>query len=75
MPATDTTNPTRAALEAAVLDLTDEEIVEALTRIRSSSIKRAYEDRAGYAWPREAQRNALDALARRLAGGRVRAQG
>jgi len=75
MPASDTTNPTKAALEAAVLDLTDEEIVGALTRIRSSTVKQAYEDREGYAWPREAQRNVLDALARRLAGGRVRASG
>jgi hypothetical protein len=75
MPPTDTTNPTKAALEAAVLDLTDEEIVEALSRIRSSRVKQAYEDRRGYTWPREAQRNVLDALAKRIAGGRVRASG
>jgi hypothetical protein len=75
MPATDTTNPTRAALEAAVLDLTDEEIVEALRRVKASAIKDAYEAREAYTWPREARRNVLDALARRLAGGRVRAVG
>jgi len=73
MPATDTTSPTKAALEAAVLDLTDEEIVDALSRIKSSPVKQAYEDRKDYAWPREAQRNVLDALARRLSAGRVRA--
>ncbi len=75
MPATDTTSPTKAALEAAVLDLTDEEIVDALSRIKSSPVKQAYEDRKGYTWPREAQRNVLDALARRLAGGRARMSG
>ena len=72
MPATDTTSPTKAALEAAVLDLTDEEIVDALSRIKSSPVKQAYEDRKDYTWPREAQRNVLDALARRLSAGRVR---
>jgi hypothetical protein len=75
MPATDTTNPTKAALEAAVLDLTDEEIVDALRRVKGSTIKDAYERREAYTWPREAHRNVLDALARRLAGGRVRAPG
>ena len=33
MPATPTVNPTRAALEAAVLDLTDEQIASALCKV------------------------------------------
>ena len=69
MPASPTVNPTRAALEAAVLDLTDAEIVEAL-RKADGEVRRAFRDRETYAWPREAQRTLLDALARRLAEGR-----
>jgi hypothetical protein len=71
-------NPTKAALEAAVLDLTDDEIVEALLRrplmdeiiTRRNDIKQAYEARKSYTWPAEAKRNLLDALARRLESGR-----
>jgi hypothetical protein len=77
--ATPPTNPTKAALEAAVLDLTDDEIVEALLRrplvdeiiTRRNDIKQAFEVRKAYAWPGEARRNLLDALARRLESGRV----
>ena len=69
-----TVNPTRAAVEAAVLDLTDEQIVEALVR-KDQAVKDAVKERAAYAWPREAHRNVLDALARRLEGGRVAARG
>jgi hypothetical protein len=81
MAATPQTNPTRAALEAAVLDLTDDEIVEALLRrplvgeliTRRNDLKQAFEARRAYAWPAEARRNLLDALARRLDSGRVAA--
>jgi hypothetical protein len=77
--ATPATNPTKSALEAAVLDLTDDEIVEALLRrplvdeiiTRRNDIKQAFEARKSYAWPGEAKRNLLDALARRLDSGRV----
>jgi hypothetical protein len=69
------TNPTKAAIEAAVLDLTDEEIVEALRRIRGNAVREAYEDREAYAWPTEARRNVLEALARRLGTGRVPIKG
>ena len=69
------TNPTKAAVEAAVLDLTDEEIVEALRRIKGNAVREAYEDREAYAWPAEARRNVLDALARRLSTGRVPLKG
>jgi hypothetical protein len=69
MPATPTTNPTKAALEAAVLDLTDAEIADALRKAHPE-VRRTYKDREAYAWPREAQRTLLDALARRLAEGR-----
>jgi hypothetical protein len=69
MPATPTVNPTKAALEAAVLDLTDDEIVEAL-RKADGEVRRAYKEREAYTWPREAQRTLLAALARRLAEGR-----
>jgi hypothetical protein len=82
MAGTPQTNPTKAALEAAVLDLTDEEIVEALLRrplmdeiTRRNDIKQAFEARRAYAWPTEARRNLLDALARRLERGRVAASG
>ena len=69
MPASPTTNPTKAALDAAVLDLTDAEIVDALRKAHPE-VRRAFKDREEYAWPREAQRTLLDALARRLAEGR-----
>jgi methylphosphotriester-DNA--protein-cysteine methyltransferase len=69
MPATPTVNPTKAALEAAVLDLTDAEIVEAL-RKADGEVRRAFKEREAYSWPREAQRTLLEALARRLAEGR-----
>lgn len=65
------TNATRAALEAAVLDLTDEQIVEAITKV-DVMVRRAHAERARYAWPQEAAKNLLDALARRLERGRVR---
>ena len=68
MPATPTVNPTKAALEAAVLDLTDAEIAEALRRV--GQVRHAYKEREDYTWPREAQRTLLQALARRLAEGR-----
>ena len=81
MAGTPPTNPTKAALEAAVLDLTDDEIVEALLRrplmdeiiTRRNDIKQAFEARRAYAWPAEARRNLLDALARRLQSGRIAA--
>jgi mannitol-1-phosphate/altronate dehydrogenase len=69
MPATPTVNPTKAALEAAVLDLTDTQITEALRKV-DPAVRAAYKDRETYAWPREAQRTLLEALARRLAQGR-----
>ena len=62
MPATPTVNPTRAALEAAVLDLTDEQIASALCKV-DRAVKTAYEEREAYAWPREAQLSLLTALA------------
>jgi hypothetical protein len=74
MPATPAVNPTRAALEAAVLDLTDEQIASALCKV-DRTLKAAYEERAGYAWPREAQLSLLGALAQRLQRGRVPAKG
>ena len=70
MPATPTTNPTRAALEAAVLDLTDEQIATALCTVDRAG-KEAFEERAAYAWRREAQLSLLTALAQRLERGRV----
>ena len=69
MPATPTINPTKAALEAAVLDLTDTQISDALRKV-DPAVRAAYKDREAYTWPREAQRTLLDALARRLAEGR-----
>jgi hypothetical protein len=69
MPATPTVNPTKAALEAAVLDLTDTQICDALRKV-DTAVRAAYKDREAYTWPREAQRTLLDALARRLAEGR-----
>lgn len=74
MPAPTATSPTKAALEAAVLDLTDEQIVHALLR-QDGEVKRTYGEREADTWPREAARNTLDALARRLAQGRVRPAG
>ncbi len=71
--ATATTSPTRAALEAAVLDLTDEQIASALCEV-DRAVKAAYEARADYAWPREAQLSLLSALAARLERGRVAAR-
>ena len=73
MPASPTENPTRAALEAAVLDLTDEQIATALCKV-DRVVKAAYEARAEYAWPREAQLSLLSALATRLERGRVPAR-
>jgi DNA-binding protein YbaB len=70
MPAKPETNPTKAALEAAVLDLTDDEIVEALLRRAHNDIKSAYEARKDYTWPMEAKRNVLATLALRLESGR-----
>jgi hypothetical protein len=70
MPAKPETNPTKAALEAAVLDLTDDEIVEALLRRARNDIKDAFEARKAYTWPMEAKRNVLATLARRLESGR-----
>jgi hypothetical protein len=70
MPAKQETNPTKAALEAAVLDLTDDEIVEALLRRARNDIKDAYDARRAYTWPTEAKRNVLASLSRRLEGGR-----
>jgi hypothetical protein len=70
MPATPTENPTRAALEAAVLDLTDEQIASALCRV-DRAVKTAFEERGASAGPREAQLSLLGALARRLERGRV----
>jgi hypothetical protein len=69
-----TPNPTTAALEAAVLDLTDEQIASALCKV-DRAVRGAFEARAAYAWPREAQRTLLEALARRLERGRVAASG
>jgi hypothetical protein len=67
----ETTSPTKAALEAAVLDLTDEQIVRALTK-EDSEVRRTLGEREADTWPREAAKNLLDALARRLQSGRVR---
>jgi hypothetical protein len=74
MPAMPTTNPTRAALEAAVLDLTDEQIATALCKV-DRPVREAFEERTAYAWPREAQLSLLAALAQRLERGRVPASG
>ena len=72
MPAT--VNPTKAALEAAVLDLTDAQISSALCKA-DRAVRGAFEERAAYAWPREAQRTLLEALASRLERGRVATSG
>ena len=70
MPADTTTSPTRAAVEAAVLDLTDEQIVRALVR-EDAALKQAFAEREAQTWPREAALNVLRALAERLQSGRV----
>jgi hypothetical protein len=64
-------NETKAALEAAVLDLSDEQIVEAIIKA-DIDVRQAHKERARYAWPQEASRNLLAALALRLERGRVR---
>ena len=73
MPAMPTVNPTRAELEAAVLDLTDEQIAPALCKV-DRAVKAAYDARSDYAWPREAQLSLLSALVTRLERGRVPAR-
>jgi hypothetical protein len=65
------TSQTRAALEAAVLDLTDEQIVEAITKV-DIEVRRARHERERQTWAQEASRNLLAALAIRLERGRVR---
>jgi hypothetical protein len=45
MPATPTVNPTKAALEAAVLDLTDTQIADALRKV-DPAVRAAFKDRA-----------------------------
>jgi hypothetical protein len=67
----ETTSPSRAAVEAAVLDLTDEQIVRALVK-EDAELKRTFAEREAETWPREAALNVLRALARRLETGRVR---
>jgi hypothetical protein len=62
---------TRAALEAAVLDLTDEQIVDALTKV-DVEVRRTRRERERHTWPQEASRNLLAALALRMERGRVR---
>ncbi len=74
MPATPTTNPTKAAIEAAVADLTDAQIVRGLLKVDGAT-KQSFEAREAYAWTREAELNVLAALARRLETGRVPARG
>jgi hypothetical protein len=73
MPAMPTVNPTRAELEAAVLDLTDEQIATALCKV-DRAVKAAYDARSDYAWPREAQLSLLSALVTRLERGRIPAR-
>lgn len=74
MPADTTTSPTRAAVEAAVLDLTDEQIVRALVR-EDGELKRSFAEREAETWHREAALNVLHTLARRLESGRVAPKG
>ena len=74
MPAKQETNLTKAALEAAVLDLTDDEIVDALLRRPRNDIKEAFDARKDYAWATEARRNVLASLAKRLESGRKAAK-
>jgi hypothetical protein len=73
MAADTATSPTKAALEEAVLDLTDEQLVKGLTKV-DPLVARAFRDREADTWPREATRNLLEALARRLERGRVPAK-
>jgi len=70
LPAETTTSPSRAAVEAAVLDLTDEQIVRALVK-EDGALKQAFGDREAETWPREAALNVLRTLVRRLESGRV----
>lgn len=74
MAADTATSPTKVALEEAVLDLTDEQIIRGLSRV-DPALARAYREREGETWPREASKNVLDALAQRLERGRVRPKG
>jgi hypothetical protein len=68
---TATTSPTKAALEAAVMDLTDDQIVSALIKV-DAEVKRTAGDREADTWRQEAARNILATLARRLESGRVK---
>jgi hypothetical protein len=68
---TATTSPTKAALEAAVMDLTDDQIVSALIKV-DAEVKRTAADREADTWRQEAARNILATLARRLESGRVK---
>ena len=52
MPAETMTSPSKAAVEAAVLDLTDEQIVRALVK-EDAELKRAFADREADTWPRD----------------------
>jgi hypothetical protein len=72
--ATTSTSPTKAALEAAVMDLTDDQIVHALIKV-DAEVKRTAAEREADTWPREAARNILVTLARRLESGRVKPKG
>jgi hypothetical protein len=65
------TSQTRAALEAAVLDLTDEQIIEAITKV-DVEVRRTRHERERETWPQEAAKNLLAALATRLERGRVK---
>jgi hypothetical protein len=71
MAADTATSPSKAALEVAVLDLTDEQIVRGLVRA-DPEVARTFRDREGETWPKEAENNLLAALAQRLQRGRVR---
>jgi hypothetical protein len=68
---TATTSPTKAALEAAVMDLTDDQIVSALIKV-DGEVKRTAADREADTWRQEVARNILATLARRLESGRVK---
>jgi hypothetical protein len=74
VPADTTTSASRAAVEAAVLDLTDEQIVRALVK-EDAELKRSFADRESETWHREAALNVLRTLARRLESGRVKPKG
>jgi hypothetical protein len=60
-------------MPATLLDLTDEQIATGLCKV-DRAVKEAFEERAAYAWPREAQLSLLAALVRRLERGRVPAR-